>query len=403
MLCASGGQERRIRVLILHNIISPHVLPYFDALVEAGFDVTVLFFAESTSTRRWQTSIDASYEWEVLPGLRLELPMEERIPLQLNPSVIWKIVGGGFDVVVLFAGYDSPTLWLASAVCRLAQIPTVLRCGSVPGRSAFGDAGGVLARYRRVLTRGLVKWIVRNATAWVSYGSRSKQYLIELGAESDRVYPLWNTVDIDKLRRSAEELRAHRGEFRSMYGFGDDDVVVLYLGRFIPCKRLDRLIEAFRIVNRVLPQTKLALAGYGPSETELRRACAGLMGVKWLGAIDQHLVGRCYTAADLMVLPSADIWGLVVNEAMTFGLPVIAADTVGCSDDLIVNDSTGFVYPSQNVPCLAAKIECLAGDPELRERMGKAAQEHISQFTYSNGIGALVTAIRSAARQASGS
>ncbi len=377
-------------------MISPHVLPYFEGLVDHGFDVTVLFFARSASTRRWNTSITGRYKWEVLPGIRWEIPMEEHIALQFNPSVVWRILSGRFDVVVLFAGYDSPTLWLASLASRLAGIPTVLRCGSVPGRSAYGGCGGGLAVIRRSLSRALVKRIVRSASAWVSYGTRSKRYLIELGAIPERVYPLWNTVDVDRLSQCREDLSSRRDELRRKHGFAPGDVVFLFVGRFLPFKRVDSLLSAYRIVVDELPQAKLAMAGYGPSEAGLRAASSDLTGIRWLGAISQDDIGECYIAADIMVLPSSDIWGLVVNEAMVFGLPVIAADTVGCTDDLVINDVTGFVYPSE-VSLLAHYMAQLVKSAELRQRMGQAARDHIRNYTYAKAIGGLINAINNAA------
>jgi len=195
-----------MKVLVLHNIVSPHVVPYFDLLAkEAGIDLTVWFLDRSTSVRMWETTIDAAFRWEILPGFRLELPLEERVALHFNPSVLWRIPREGFDVVVLFAGYDSPTLWLAALMCRMLGIPMVLRSGSLPGRSCFGGNSPGLARLRRRASRFLVRGVVRAARSWIAYGSRSKRYLMELGAYEDRIHMVWNTVRVEGLMRQSEE------------------------------------------------------------------------------------------------------------------------------------------------------------------------------------------------------
>jgi glycosyltransferase involved in cell wall biosynthesis len=386
------------KVLLIHNIPSPHVMPYFSGLAKFGFDVTVAFCAQTLSTRRWDTSVNGEFKWEILPGFRWEVQMEERIGLQLNPSIVWRICRGKYDAVVLFAGYDSPTLWLAACVSRILKIPLVLRCGSVPGITAYGGNVDRLARWRRTLSGGLKRWIVRSAASYVSYGSRSKRYLAELGAPEECVYPLWNTIDVESLLQQSVALKAERTAIRQELGFAIDEVVVLYVGRLQPVKYVGRLIAAYGKICRTNPNASLSIVGYGPTEQLLRTAAAGIPRIKWHGAKEQKDVARFYTAADIFVLPSADIWGLVVNEAMAFGLPVVAADTVGCTDDLVLASVTGLVYPCTDVAALSDAIERLVVDPDLRVRMGEAGRSHIRNFTYDKALPSLVRALHTALR-----
>ena len=384
-----------MKVLVLHNIVSPHVLPYFDGLAkEAGIELTVWFLDRSTSVRLWETKIDGAYRWEILPGCRLELPLEERVALHFNPCVLWRIPREKFDVVVLFAGYDSPTFWLAALICRILGIPMVIRSGSVPGSSSFGGNAPGLAKLRRRASRFLVRRIVRAARSWIAYGSRSKRYLMELGAHEHRIHMVWNTVRVETLMRQAEETRCCRQEIRARLGVGAEEVFFLYVGRLQAFKNLGILIDGFRQVHA--QSAVLGIVGYGPEEAELRRRASGVANISFYGAVSLDRISDYYVASDAFVLPSGDIWGLVVNEAMACGLPVIAANTVGSSEDLIVHGENGYVYPWDDLDALANALDRLAGDAGLRARMGAASLSRIQRFTYKDAVPEFAAAVREA-------
>jgi glycosyltransferase involved in cell wall biosynthesis len=386
-----------MRVLVLHNIISPHVLPYFEGLAaEPDVDLTVWFLDRSTSARNWDTTVRGQFRWEILPGFRLEIPLEERVVLHINPSILWRIPKGKFDVVVLFAGYDSPTLWLAALICRMLRIPLVVRSGSLPGASAFGATSSRLARLRRSATRFLVRAVVRSAQTWVAYGSRSKRYLIELGASADRVYTCWNTVRTQELANQAADMRTRRDAIREERGVSQENVVFLYVGRLEAFKRVEILIDAFKCLRARMPQIILWIVGYGPKEAELKARSAAEPGIRFWGAVRMERIAEFYAAADAFVLPSGDIWGLVINEAMACGLPIVAADTVGCTDDLIMPGANGYVYRWNNVRELAEIMERLATDESLRIRLGLCSQSHIRSFSYADAVAGLASAVRQA-------
>lgn len=384
-----------MRVLILHNIINPQVLPYFEGLAqEPDMDVTVWFLAERTSTRLWDTGVSGSYKWELLPGFQWEIQMEEKIALQWNPSLAWRIRREKFDVVVLFSGWDAPSFWLAAVMCRAFGIPMVLRSGSVPGSSAYPGGQMRSAFWRRRFSRTLVRRIVSSAAACLAYGTRSGRYLAELGAPLKRIFRVWNTVDVEQLTHAFNGRRPGRDALRAHLGVGSGEVLALYVGRFQPVKYLDSLIEAHKLARERNPRLALGLVGYGPCEAQLRSLAGRSGGVHFYGPAGPDALPDYYAAADLFVLPSADIWGLVVNEAMAFGLPVVAADSAGCTEDLVLPGQNGIVYPSRQVEPLAEALCTLAEDEALRRRMGAASVAHIQNFTYRRAISELAAAVR---------
>jgi glycosyltransferase involved in cell wall biosynthesis len=109
----------------------------------------------------------------------------------------------------------------------------------------------------------------------------------------------------------------------------------------------------------------VAFAGAGEAEAGLRRAAADArIDVTFHGFVNQSELPAVYAAADVIVSPSVETWGLVVNEAMACGVPAVVSDAVGCGPDMIEEGRTGAVFPLGDIPALAQAIEAvLAFDP----------------------------------------
>ena len=102
-------------------------------------------------------------------------------------------------------------------------------------------------------------------------------------------------------------------------------------------------------------------------------------------ALDGSQIQRYYAIADLFVICSGvgETWGLVTNEAMNFGLPIVASDLTGCSDDLVEEGKNGFVFRYGDTSDLAKKISAVAAMPESdRARFGTRSLEIIDRYSY---------------------
>jgi glycosyltransferase involved in cell wall biosynthesis len=140
----------------------------------------------------------------------------------------------------------------------------------------------------------------------------------------------------------------------------------------------------------------LALAGDGPLGAEVAKQPDN---VQALGFVPRDHLPALYAAADVVVLPSIrtetflEPWGLVVNEAMHQGTPVITSDAVGAARGGLVEDGrNGLVVPERDADALAARLRGIAQNPQLREGLGAAARRDVARFTYA----AWVTGMRRA-------
>jgi glycosyltransferase involved in cell wall biosynthesis len=128
----------------------------------------------------------------------------------------------------------------------------------------------------------------------------------------------------------------------------------------------------------------LVIVGNGAAHDELGRRAAGISPgqVRFLGFVQRDDLASYYALAEALILPTrTDPWGLVVNEAMACGLPVIASDAAGCAADLIENNRNGWTVQSGNVAELACVMSEVARNPEMRDRMGARSWEHIQNFS----------------------
>jgi glycosyltransferase involved in cell wall biosynthesis len=304
------------------------------------------------------------HDWDVVPTLR-----------QLDPEVLW------------LHGYTSITHILAATLQRLLRRPVLLRDDQtlLNGRPSW----------KRASKRALFATVFRNATA-LPVGTENSRWFAAHGFDERRFAFVPNCVDNDALSASATRLAPRRAELRRSFGIADDGApVVLSVGRLIPEKHPRVLLDAFTRVRRERRCT-LLLVGSGPLEAELRSEIdrRHIPDVVLAGFLNQTEIASAYAAADVFVLPSAsETWGVTVNEAMNFGLPVVVSDKVGCAADLVRDGATGFVTAAGEPEDLADRLAVLVDDRDLRSRLGTAARTHIATWSYEVAAAGIVEAV----------
>src|SRR5262249_11541271 len=201
------------------------------------------------------------------------------------------------------------------------------------------------------------RFLIRRFDAALVAGEPHRRYFASLGIPEACIFTGYDAVDNDYFGKKAAEARKRSTELKERYGLPDR--YFLSLGRFVAKKNLGALIRAYqRFLESTPPKrTHLVMVGAGEEEARLRGLCAALRlhvhehgsrahqpapecrsapGVHFYGfrQIDENPV--FYALADAFVLPSHwEEWGLVVNEAMAAGLPVVVSCRAGCAEDLL--------------------------------------------------------------------
>jgi glycosyltransferase involved in cell wall biosynthesis len=372
-------------VVLLHNIVSPHVVPLFDRLAkQEGIQLRVYFLAETDRNRRWPTRINAAFDYEILPHWAIRAGRKDLYTFFINPTVVGTLLRHRFDVLIS-VGWDSFAAQAAFALCKLAHRPYIVWSGSTIHEPSW----------RRTMTLPIVRAMVRGSDAGIAYGSRARDYLLALGADPKRTFMAFNTVDVEWFSRTSNSLTAERDTIRAGLGLRNGPVV-LYVGQLIERKGALDLVAAHEEVLKSCPDAQLALVGYGQLEQQLRRTVAELQisGVHFLGHVAIADLPRYYVAADCFVLPShEEVWGLVLNEAAACGLPLITTDRVGAAGDLVRDGFNGFVVPARNPVALARAMQQVLQSPIT---LGAASRQIIAGMTYEQNVEAILAAIRSA-------
>ena len=348
------------RVLFLTNYPSPYRVRFFDELGK-NYDVTVLF----SNPPKVATHRDAAWFEAGNGGFRgIQLKQTLAVGRKCLCLNVVKYLKKDYDAIVI-SGYSSPTAVLAMLYLRLRRIPFYM------------EVDGGLIRQDSRIKHWVKRSLVTLAPRWLSTGQFTTDYLVHYGAKEENV----ETYHFSSLCR--EDILAEivpMGEkqaLRKALGIGEKKMVRA-IGQFIPRKGFDVLLHAARGLDK---NVGIYIVGGEATEDYLRlRQELGLTNVHFLGFQKKDVLANYYKASDLFVLPTReDIWGLVINEAMAYGLGVITTDRCVAGLELVEDGVNGYIVPVEDVSALeTAMTKALAGDTQA---MGAASLEKIRPYT----------------------
>jgi glycosyltransferase involved in cell wall biosynthesis len=262
----------------------------------------------------------------------------------------------------------------------------------------FSDLDRTRPAWKDWLREVYLRWFYWQVDHFCPIGSQAVRHLRRRGISDDRMTLVPYSVDdelLDQQFGTADREGCRRG-----LGIPEAQTVFLFSGKLLPRKQPLLLAEA-ALAAKHREFITLAFLGSGEEMEAVRQKLLPVFENRLImpGFVNQSQLGRYFRAADVFVLPSQfDTWGLVVNEAMHFGLPCLVSDRVGCHPDLIVSGKTGFVFPYNQAQALRERMEwCLNHSGELKG-MGQNAREHIQGFTSERAAQRLTQAILKTAR-----
>lgn len=384
----TSDRHVRLTVVLTHPI--QYFAPWFRYLEahEPSIVLTVLYEKQPTAEEQG-AGFGTPFEWDTSPldGYQSVVLHRTGEPAG-GHSDVGSSIGATKPDAVLIPGWHSPFYRRALTECRKRHIPVLYR----------GDST------LQIRHRGLaeVAWTLRTEMrlaqfdGFLSVGTRSRQFLEELGAPSDRIFNSPHAVDNDFFSAAAAPYKTTDGRraARERFGIGAGDLVVLFAGKLDAIKRPLDVIQAAAAANATL-----LVAGDGTLRADLVQEAARTGARMHLaGFLNQSQMPHAYAAADCLVLPSErETWGLVVNEAMATGLPCIVSDTCGCAPDLIDAD-TGAVFPAGDVLALQRAIESVVERRRLGHAFDEACRRRVASFGYAQASAGLVDACAAVAQ-----
>jgi glycosyltransferase involved in cell wall biosynthesis len=335
-----------VKIAIFHNIMwSRYRASVFSALqqlCDQGHDqLTVFQNAESTADRAVLSPVDLSwhrYNYRLLfKGPYGEIP---------RPSLYSRIAKETWlsdaDVTIL-SGYDRPEYWIQAFILVIRNKTFACFCDS----TIFDN--------KQTFFKGLLKRLFfRLLDGVFCYGHRAAEYAAFYGAAPKKIISSCHSAALPEDYRPEVALAQRCANFSSSHS-----PRYLYVGRLSREKSIDHLLRAFALVQKLRASSRLIIVGKGPQEGELRRLAETLGiadGVEFAGSkFDQTLIDE-YLRASCLILPSySEPWGLVVNEALSFGCPVIVSNRCG-SVELVTDFRSGFGFEWGNISELSEKM-----------------------------------------------
>ena len=352
-----------MKVLFLANIPSPYRVAFFEELGKLC-DLTVCFEGRKATDRNedWGVNKYTFFNAIFMKGLRTKSD-------QFFCPKIVNVIKQKFDIIIL-GGYSSPTAMMAIEYMRIKQIPFFLEVD-----------GGLIAQENKV-KYAIKKHFISSAAVWFSTGNITTEYLVHYGAQKERIYryPFSSVRQNEILREpiSSEEKIALRKKLNI-----DGNKVGVSVGQFIPRKGFDILLRAWKNCSK---DETLYIIGSEPTEEYLKiQRENNLTNVHFVGFKNPKELRNYYQAADVFVFPTReDIWGLVINEAMANGLPVITTERCVAGKELVKEGENGYIVGVEDAVNLYEKVQEFFNDDDKRDYMSKESLKKIQMYTIEN-------------------
>lgn len=369
-----------MKILIVHNILWAHykatVFSELHRLAPAyDCNVHVLQIAQSEQSRAAFGKPDQlpdQYSYELL----FDTYIEQVSTSAKIKALVSRMRAYGPDVLLL-TGYYDPAQLVLMLLAKVSGIKVIIQTESTP-----------VDQIRSWSKEWIKRRIISMANGFFCFGTPQVEYLIQLGARPQQILVQNNAVvDNVRLRLTHDQARLNRSANQTERGL--KPLNIIYVGRLAPEKNLAVLIDSFHLAiqKKTAHQSDwgLILLGNGDQKTALQEQIKRLnlqASVTILPNQPWYRVPETLALADVLVLPSlSEPWGLVVNEAMACGMPVVVSNRCGCAPDLVKEGQNGYLFdplrPEELVDSLLKFVDGTAD----RLAMGQVSSKIIANFT----------------------
>lgn len=341
----------RLAIVVSHPI--QYYAPIFRALA-ARCELHVFYGTRLTPQQQAIAGFGTAFDWDVdlLSGYQSTFmrnvsstPGIAHFRACDTPEIGHRLREGRFDALLVIGWYLKVYVQAIVAAKRMA-LPVLVR-----GDSHLGMQRSLLKQHIKGLTYPM---LLRHFDGALYVGTKSRAFYDHYRYPTKRLFYSPHCVDNDWF--AARATPQARAELRATCGISDDAFVLLFAGKLVPFKQPLDVIVAAANARTSGRKIEVMVAGSGALEDDMRRRAAELgVPLHILGFRNQSEMPAAYAASDSLMLPSngEETWGLVANEALACGRPIIISDACGCAPDLAADGRVGRVTPFGNVTALA--------------------------------------------------
>jgi glycosyltransferase involved in cell wall biosynthesis len=383
-------------------ILNSHPIQYFAPLYkrisqEFDIDLTVYYCSNQGVENYFDKEFCHQFSWDcqLLEGYHAVFLKNFRKKKHvgnfwslMNFEIVTQIYKEKFDAIWVH-GYGYFTHLLTIVAAFLTKTPLFLR----------GESHLSLKRsaWKAKLHRILISKIYKISNGVLAIGSRNKELYLSYGVKEEKIFWVPYVVDNEFFIKKIHDAKSNNLLFRQSLGINSNSTIILFASKLIKRKNPDHLLKAFQLLQQTQTDTVLIFVGSGECEYELKNYVIKhhIKNVLFLGFQNQQELPKFYALADIFVLPSKnEPWGLVINEVMCSGVPIIASNEVGAVADLVKPGENGFLYPTGDVEKLSVLLKTLIDQPNLRKKMGKHSLEIINNWNFMHCINGIRKALQ---------
>lgn len=392
--------QSKYKVLLISSHPVQYAVPVY-RLIEQNpcLDLTVAFCTLKGAEAEFDSGFGIKIQWDIplLDGYKwIKLKNYSPNPKSadfwglINWSLFPLIKSGQFDAVIIHTGYTYASFWITVLACKLSKTPLIFNT----------DAHSIKPRDRQewktFLKKLILPQIFNLADIVTTPSTGAFNFVHSLGVPKERIQATCYTVDNDWWKSQSQQVDPIL--VRKEWNIPKDARVALFCAKLQPWKRPQDALQAFAQAS--VPESYLVIAGDGSMRTELEDEAKQLDisdKVRFLGFVNQSQLPSVYTSSDLFLFTSEyEPFGVVVNEAMLCGCPVITSDRVGARVDLVLPDQTGKVYPWGNTDELARILQELLPNKERLQSMSKKALQRMENWSPQVAVENLLEALEKA-------
>jgi len=367
-------RNKQVDVLLIHNMVSPYRLPIFEE-INKYVNLSVWFCELKNKDRKWNTSMGKyTFLGEVLKNFNLG-------PFVVNYEIFFKLLFQKFDLYIVGENFSNFFTILFSLIfSKIYKKPFVLWSEAIENK--FFKKNNLIQNIKYNLIYIYRKLIYSQVDHFIAYSEMSKKYLCKMGVDKSKIFVGEQVMPKELLKNVS--INKSTTKYK-------DKKIILSLGYLKKGKGLDCLIESYKRIKA--KETLLIIAGSGPEEKYLKTLCNGREDIHFVGYVKGKDKFKYYDIADIFVLPTLyDAWGLVINEAMYYGLPIITTKAAGAAE-LIYKNNNGFVIEPSNTNELKIHLEKLINNDILRQEMSNNSKGYGDAVNANKGVKPFIEAI----------
>lgn len=364
------------KVLMIFVEPTPYILDILHTLESSwSGEIDVLFLKENFS-QKWHLSLDTHY---------VILPKKKFACVKLLYQQFFQ---KKYQLISM-AGWSHPWTLISILLAKIFRIPVVVDSDTpiLPN----------ITRWKRFIKRLLYPPLFKLPNIFLPSGTRQAYYLKQYGVPDHKIILQKMTVDVVGIQNAIRALSIeYCNNLREKMELSKNDCIFLFSGRLIERKGVREILQAFSDMQH--PIAKCIMVGDGPLKSPVEYTSKKMpRRVLYFGWLEKQALLDLYAISDVVILPAYfEPWGLVINEAMAAGKPVIVTDEVGCVDDLVIPEKTGIIIKPRSVNALTNAIIYLTDHVAVRKNMSQHALAHIAHWTLQDEAAQITLAWRKA-------